>query len=83
MLCDAANIDQEFLNEDVPLLLVDLPTLILAEREHLNGCDTVIRFRVNSEDKRKIEQNANKKGYKNISSYLRDMALNASSHKFS
>ena len=38
--CKAANINQEFLNEDVPELLNDLPNLILAEKKykkHANG----------------------------------------------
>ena len=33
--CEAANISQEFLNEDIPRLLNDLPNLILAEKAHI------------------------------------------------
>ncbi len=34
VVCKSANLDQEFLNEDVPALLNDLPNLILAEKEY-------------------------------------------------
>lgn len=32
VICEAANISQDFLNEDVPPLLQDLPNLIIAEK---------------------------------------------------
>ncbi len=73
--CDAAKIDQEFLNEDVPELLNDLGNLILAEKEYSKTQNAVIRFRVSSEDKKKIEQNAAKKGYSSVSSYLKAVSL--------
>lgn len=31
-VCKGANIDQDFLTEDIPALILDLPALILAER---------------------------------------------------
>ncbi len=73
--CDAANIGQPFLNEDIPALLIDLPDLILAEKEYLKKQEEVIRFRVSSEDKKAIEKKAAKEGYKSISSFLRALAL--------
>lgn len=73
--CDAAKIDQEFLNEDVPTLLNDLPDLILAEKEYNKQQTEVIRFRISPEDKKKIEKKALKKGYTSVSRFLRDLAL--------
>lgn len=73
--CKAANISQEFLNEDIPGLLKDLPGLILSEKNHQKQQNEMIRFRVSSEDKKEIEKRALKKGYNSISSFLRDMAL--------
>ncbi len=73
--CDAANISQPFLNEDIPSLLIDLPNLILSEKEYLEKQDEVIRFRVTAEDKKLIEENACKKGFKTISDYLREVAI--------
>lgn len=76
VVCEAANIEQEFLNEDIPGLLADLPNLILAEKKYKKAQNIVIRFRVSSEDKKRIEKNATKKGYSSVSSFLRDLAIN-------
>ncbi len=73
--CPSANIAQKFLNEDVPSLLNDLPNLILAEKKYKKQQSETIRFRVHLKDKIAIEKNALKKGYTNVSSYLRDLAL--------
>ena len=73
--CEAAKIDQEFLNEDVPELLNDLANLILAEKDYSKKQDTVIRFRVSTSDKKLIEKNAAKKGYSSVSSYLKAVSL--------
>ena len=73
--CEVAKINQEFLNEDVPALLNDLSNLILAEKKYQQQQSTIIRFRVKPEDKKLIEQKANKKGYNSISSFMRDLAL--------
>lgn len=73
--CEAANIGQEFLNEDVPSLLNDLPNLIMAEQTHNKQQSETIRFRVSNDDKKIIEKNAIKKGYPSLSGYLRDLAL--------
>jgi len=73
--CEAANIAQEFLNEDIPNLLNNLPNLIIAEKKYNKQQSEVIRFRVTPEDKQLIEKKAIKKGYMNISSFLRDLAL--------
>ncbi len=74
--CRAAKIGQSFLHEDIPALLVDLPHLIIAEKDYQKGRAHVIRFRVNPEDKKIIEQKASKSGYSSVSRFLRDLALN-------
>jgi hypothetical protein len=74
--CEAAKINQEFLNEDVPALLNDLPNLILAEKQYQDQQSAIIRFRIKPEDKKLIELKAQKKGYSNISAFMRDLALN-------
>jgi len=74
--CADANINQEFLNEDVPNLLRDLPNLILAEKKYNKKQADFIRFRVSQQDKKMIEKNALQKGYPSVASFLRDMALN-------
>ncbi len=76
-VCKAAKIDQEFLAEDVPALLFDLPALIVAEKKHVASQSQVMRFRVSSTDKKKIEQNAVAKGFNSVSDYLRAIAIAA------
>lgn len=73
--CPAAAIGQDFLSEDIPALLIDLPELILAEKRYRAGQKDTIRFRISVEDKKMIEKKAFKKGYKSVSSFLRDLAL--------
>lgn len=73
--CPAANIEQEFLAEDVADLLIDLPNLIMAEKEYQSRQSDVVRFRVSAEDKKRIEQKATKAGYPSVSEYLRSLAL--------
>lgn len=74
--CKAAGIDQGFLAEDIPALLIDLPHLIASEKEYFESQKNVIRFRVSKEDKKEIEKRAAKAGYSTISAFLRDLALN-------
>lgn len=73
--CKDANIAQDFLAEDVAGLLIDLPNLIIAEKEHAKKQSEVIRFRISSTDKSKIEKKAVKEGYNSISDYMRHLAL--------
>ncbi len=73
--CKAARIDQDFLNQDVADLLIDLPNLVLAEQEHKLKQSEVIRFRVSTEDRIAIEKRAAKEGYGSVSGFLRDLAL--------
>lgn len=73
--CEAADISQPFLKEDIPDLLIDLPNLILAEKDYQKNQEEVIRFRVSAKDKKAIEKRAIKKGYLTLSAFLRDLAL--------
>lgn len=73
-VCKAASIDQDFPAEDVGELIIDLPALIITEQEYDNAQDSVIRFRVSAQDKKRIEQRAIEKGYDSVSNYLRDLA---------
>jgi hypothetical protein len=56
IICREANIDQEFLNEDIIQLLQDLPHLILAEKEYQATQDAVIRFRVSATEKSRLQK---------------------------
>ncbi len=73
--CKKANISQEFLAEDIPKLLIDLPNLIIAEKQYKKNQSEILRFRVSSKDKRKIETKAIKQGFSSVSRYLRELAL--------
>ncbi|MFZ2681604.1 MAG: hypothetical protein WAZ14_00690 [Patescibacteria group bacterium] len=73
--CPAANINQAFLNADIPALLSDLPQLILAEKNYHKQQNQLLRFRVTPEDKQRIEHRAQKQGYQSVSEFLRDSAL--------
>ncbi|MFA5855617.1 MAG: hypothetical protein WC846_05100 [Candidatus Gracilibacteria bacterium] len=73
--CEAAKINQPFLNEDIPNLLLDLPKLIFAEKEYQKNREEVIRFRVSAEDRKAIEKVAVGKGFKTMSGFLRHAAL--------
>lgn len=71
----SAKINQSFLPEDVPNLILDLPNLILSEQDYKEKQNEVIRFRISGKEKIKIEKKALEKGYHSISKYLRDIAL--------
>jgi len=75
ILCNSASVDQDFLNEDVPALLLDLPNLIIAEQEYVKERSAVVHFRLKAEEKVRLERNAVKYGFSNISAYLRNVAL--------
>lgn len=74
-VCKGAHIDQDFLAEDVPALILDLPELILAERTYQDNQTEVVRFRISAEDKKKIEKKALASGFDTVSDYLRARAL--------
>jgi len=49
--CDAASINQEFLNKDIPELLRYLPKLIVAEKDYNKDEEKIIQFRVTARQK--------------------------------
>ena len=73
--CEAAGISQNFLHEDIPALLLDLPHLIISEKEYQKNQEEVVRFRLSAEDKQTIQKKAAKAGYASVSAFLRDLAL--------
>ena len=74
-VCKAAGVAQDFLKEDIPALLVDLPEFIIEELKYQKKQDQVIRFRVAPDEKKEIAKRACREGYSNVSSSLRDLAL--------
>lgn len=73
--CKDANISQEFITGDVAGLLIDLPNLIISEKEHVKKQSEIIRFRISTKDKDRIEKKAVKEGFKSVSDYMRSLAL--------
>lgn len=73
--CEDANIAQDFLAEDVASLLIDIPNLIIAEKEYGKKQSEIVRFRISPENKNKIEKKAVKEGYDSLSDYMRHLAL--------
>ncbi len=75
--CPKIGIDQDFLAEDIPALILDLPNLAEAEEEYQKTLRqrSVIRFRVSEQDKQNIELNAKKRGFNSVSAFLRAVAL--------
>lgn len=74
-VCKAAKIDQDFLAEDIPALIIDLPNLIIAEKSYNDTQSEIVRFRVSTEDRKKIEKKAVASGFDTVSDYLRARAL--------
>ncbi len=75
VVCASAKIYQEFIAEDMSLLLLDMSALICAEKRYSRAQETVIRFRVSEKDKQRIEQRALKAGYTSVSKYIREEVL--------
>jgi len=73
--CKDASLAQDFLAQDVARLLIDLPNLIIAEKNHNKKQSEIVRFRVSSADKSRIEKRATKEGYESLSEYMRHLAL--------
>ena len=73
--CKAAGISQHFLTGDIGNLILDLPNLIIAEKEYLEKQNEVIRFRVSVQERRRIEQKSAKEGFSTLSAFLRHLAL--------
>lgn len=73
--CKAAKISQDFLKEDIGNLLIDLPNLILSEKEHSKKASEIIQLRVTPKVKRDIEKKALKDGFDSISAYIRNTLI--------
>lgn len=76
IVCKDACLEQEFLNEDVMSLILDLPNLITSEQSYQLKQDSVIRFRVSALEKAKLQQKLTEHGYTNMSAYIKDKILN-------
>lgn len=73
--CKDANISQDFLAEDVAGLIIDLPNLIISEKEYNKKQTEIVRFRISPQDKNKIEKKAVKEGYDSLSDYIRHLVI--------
>ena len=77
-VCEGARMDQEWQNEDIPMLLADLPNLILDEIEfqrELKAKESKIYCRVSPQEKFQIKKNAISMGFPSVSAFLRHRAL--------
>jgi hypothetical protein len=75
IVCDSANINQDFLNEDLVSLLNDLPNLIKAEQDYCLKQDSIVRFRISWVEKLKLMKNVQKSWHKNMSSYIKSRIM--------
>ena len=74
--CPKLDIDQDFLVEDIPELILDLPNIAHNLKEHEKQ-DGFLRVRIKISEKEIIEKKAIAQG-KTTSAYIRDLALKAS-----
>jgi len=75
IVCEAARVNQDFSNEDVPALIEDLPNIVMAKASLMKQRDKIMKFRVNDQEKQAVEKKAREKGFDNVSEYLRRLAL--------
>lgn len=81
--CEVANFNQDILKEDLEEYLEIMPNLVKQwketkeeiEKEESERKKDRLILRISKKDKLKIEEVARKKWYKNISTYVRDVAL--------
>lgn len=71
-ICKKAKMNEEFLEEDIPELIQDLPNIFDAIDESNKGC--IIKLRVSQMEKLKFESEA-KKNNMAVSSYIRHKCL--------
>ncbi|MCF7830841.1 hypothetical protein K9M41_02510 [Candidatus Gracilibacteria bacterium] len=74
--CPKLDINQDFLVEDIPELILDLPNIAHNLKEHQKQ-DSFLRVRIKTSEKDIIEKKAMKEG-KTTSAYIRDLALGLS-----
>ena len=55
--CPKLGLEQDFLAEDIPALILDLPNLVEANEKHNEELrqEKIVRFRVSEQDRQKIE----------------------------
>ena len=75
IICEGAGIRAQFPNEQVPLVLAQLAKEIMHARQEVEAQSEVLRFRVTPSEKQMMEKRALALGFKNMSSYLRAVAL--------
>lgn len=73
--CSALGIEQDFLVEDIPELILDLPNIAQNLKENKQQ-GTYIRLRIKDSEKKLIEKKAVAAG-KTTSAYIRETALKA------
>ncbi len=71
--CPKLDIDQDFLVEDIPELILDLPNIAYNLKNH-EMQDSFLRVRIKVAEKEIIEKKAMAQG-KTTSAYIRDLAL--------
>jgi len=79
-ICEGALIDQEYMAEDIPSLLENLPDMILDEilyKAEKRKTQQTLRFRVSSKEKCLIEKKSRKYGFESTSEFIRSLALKA------
>ena len=72
--CEIANLNQFYDIEDLGTLLENLPSIIEEQKTAIKR-EKSIRVRLTEKEKMKVELLSKQKGYNNISSYIRDRAL--------
>jgi len=75
IICEGAGIRAQFPNDQVPAVLAELAKAIMNAKQELEAQSEVMRFRVTPTEKQLMEKRALALGYKNMSSYLRAVAL--------
>lgn len=73
IFCEEAGIDQDHMLEDIGWLIASVPELISFYQSEKK--QEVIRLRVSSEEKAQMLKLASERGYKSLSSYLRNRAF--------
>ncbi len=76
LVCEGAGISKRYSNSEIPAILAQLPSIIVALSQQDSGIQSeALRFRVTSAEKESIMQAAINAGYDNMSAYLRDKVI--------
>ena len=73
--CLSAWINQDFPNEDVADMLLEIPAIILENEKIDREKSTIIQIRISSVEKVRLKEKALKSGFNNVSSYVRSTIL--------